>query len=212
MQLIPVLILASMLSCSPMLAHAQDGEAAGLDADARAMIAKKNFSVVVTAMYKYYNEHGSNYPHSLCQLVDCGYLQEMPVNPYTGKPVRQVRIGELPNAGELSLLLGRTRFLDSAGNVQSTQSEMFLLGYVDSQYSKRKGMLRMNWNQMIAGPEFALQLPAEINSSLRMAWGGISYPCYGYVGPYQVEFDSIEEVLLRDGYSLPIQVQQFCDD
>ncbi|MCB1222298.1 hypothetical protein KDL30_16715, partial [bacterium] len=109
--------------------------------------------------------------------------------------------------GELSLLLGNSRFLDSSGNVQSTRAEMFLLGYVDAQYNRRSGMLRMDWNQRIAGAEKLLVLPAEINRALQLSWGGITYPCYGYVGPYQVEFDSLTDVLQRDGYTLPIQMK-----
>ncbi|MCB1217553.1 hypothetical protein KDL44_09170 [bacterium] len=202
-----VFLLAVLLLSLPASARAHDAVGNALDADEKVRIVERNFFIVIEAMHDFHRDHSERYPQHLHELVEAGYLEELPVNPYTGRPLRQIRLGELPNAGELSLLLGNSRFLDSSGNVQSTRAEMFLLGYVDAQYNRRSGMLRMDWNQRIAGAEKLLVLPAEINRALQLSWGGITYPCYGYVGPYQVEFDSLTDVLQRDGYTLPIQMK-----
>lgn len=47
---------------------------------------------------------GSYYPNTIEEVVRKGYLPSIPINPYSGKPMREIRPGDPASAGDFSYL------------------------------------------------------------------------------------------------------------
>ncbi|MCB1187422.1 hypothetical protein KDL29_09680 [bacterium] len=105
-----------------------------------------NMREVWWAMGKYQAKTG-HYPDYLTQLVDSDMMSQVPINPFTGQASRLIRIGEYPNAGEISVLAGNEYIFNHDTKTSETRSVLTIFCYGEpdegcskyaDEYSSRK--------------------------------------------------------------------------
>lgn len=123
-----------------------------------------------------YRSENDQLPDTLEVLVDSGFLKTIPVNPFTGKPLELVRLNELPNIGNVTLI---SSWVESgkADRSEVSQSEhMLLVSYGDPNldYVKYANRIIRTWNS--CNFVLAPTLPEELDSSVIYLNGGLGSP------------------------------------
>lgn len=62
----------------------------------------RNVDAVQLTLERYALAHGKAYPATLGQMVEEGFIQSLPLNPYTHKPGPEIPPGEAPQLGGLA--------------------------------------------------------------------------------------------------------------
>lgn len=161
---------------------------------------------IYSAMLKSGYDNDGNITRDLGKLVDAGYLREIPVNPFTGQPVEFIRIGKIPNAGNLSVVTGWEEEGKDDGSYKHRYEVVLIVAYgkPDMGYFKYANRRFDGWNN--CNTLFGPRLPDEIDETIVQLDGGVG----GCVGKMTQGFyghsQSLEDALLADGYTLPIQV------
>jgi len=76
-----------------------------------------------------YRRYQLREPESIESLVGAGYLNEVPLNPFTGQPMRNVRIGSGDCAGNFTYLVGREVYYKDGVVRADRMTGYLLLGY-----------------------------------------------------------------------------------
>jgi len=66
--------------------------------------AKRNLHSVQLAVERYAVDTDGSYPTRVTQTLEAGYLDALPTNPYTGQPMRELRLGDPPSQGDFYYL------------------------------------------------------------------------------------------------------------
>ncbi|MCB1217555.1 hypothetical protein KDL44_09180 [bacterium] len=160
-----------------------------------------NALVISKALHIYAEAHGGIFPRQFQPLVDQGYLSHIPLNPYTGAPMRIVRLGESPRLGEITLEFGQQYIYSHELGTTETRDAELLIVYGDhaegfTKFEECAQPLKANdcWS-------------AEVAEDMILVVGKLAISGLKLSSPYSWSRDSDEQYLTANGYTLPIQME-----
>lgn len=160
-----------------------------------------NAQLILQAMYDYARDHDWVYSRSLEELVDEHYLSSIPVNPFTGQPTELIRVGDMPNAGNLSIVFGESGARDDSGNIVERNDAILLIGYGDP-------ALGFNLHQRhVAGQEWdEPSIEEALRRTIIFLDGDLLITSVRRMDGNHYWRDSLETVFWKSGYTLPIKM------
>ncbi|MCB1219723.1 MAG: hypothetical protein H7A35_11710 [Planctomycetales bacterium] len=160
-----------------------------------------NAQLILQAMYDYARDHDWVYSRSLEELVDEHYLSSIPVNPFTGQPTELIRVGDMPNAGNLSIVFGESGARDDSGNIVERNDATWLIGYGDP-------ALGFNLHpRHVAGQEWdEPSIEEALRRTIIFLDGDLLVTSVRRMDGNHYWRDSLETVLRKNGYTLPIKM------
>lgn len=161
-----------------------------------------NAKLILQAMYDYAVDHDWTHSRSLQQLVDGHYLSSIPVNPFTGQPTELIRIGEMPNAGNLSIVFGESGARDDNGNIVERNEAILLIAYGDPALGFKlhpRHVAGQDWEEPSIGE--------ALRSTMIFLDGDMLITSVRRMDGNSYWKDSLESALEKNGYSLPVGME-----
>ncbi|UNM07523.1 MAG: hypothetical protein H7A35_11700 [Planctomycetales bacterium] len=169
-------------------------------------LAVDNTNRIWGALLTYEHENPNQLPETLDELVASGNLRSVPLNPFSGKPVKRMRLDEKPVPGDICYITGSAEYGRRDGKEVNPERIFVIVGYgdPDGEYYKYASGRHMTWNESLRGND--VRLPDEWDCYVVYIEGEL-----GGIGPCKLNEEwyyrsqSIEEAMLNEGYELPIK-------